>query len=107
MAPRTLLPLFLFLNLLLFTYTSAQVICPTNTLQFGLCVNVLNVVDLTVGTPLVQPCCSLVQGLVALDAAACLCKALHLSILGINLTADLTVLLRSCNIHGAQGFQCV
>ncbi|CAN6854436.1 unnamed protein product, partial [Brassica oleracea] len=56
--------LFLFLNLLFFTYTSAQGTCPRNALQIGACTNVLNAIDLTLGNPPppVPPCCSLIAG---------------------------------------------
>ncbi|CAH8378239.1 unnamed protein product [Eruca vesicaria subsp. sativa] len=109
MAPRTSLALFLFLNLLFFTYTSAQGTCPLDSLQIDVCVNALNLVNLTLGTP-VQPCCSIIKGLVELDAAACLCTALHANILGIdliNLPISLRLLLSGCGGTVPQGFQCV
>ncbi|WZZ34714.1 hypothetical protein YC2023_018115 [Brassica napus] len=86
MAPRTSLALFLFLNLLFFTYTSAQGTCPRNALQIGACTNVLNAIDLTLGNPPppVPPCCSLIAGLADLEAAVCLCTALDVNVLGIN-----------------------
>ncbi|CAN8246361.1 unnamed protein product [Cochlearia groenlandica] len=141
MAPRTSLALFLSLNLLFFTYTSATCYkciptpttptptiptptiptptiptpttpskgtCPRDALKIGVCANVLKLVDLKLGSPPVQPCCSLIQGLVDLEAAVCLCTALKLNILGINLNLpiDLTVLLNVCSRKAPRDFQC-
>ncbi|EOA22806.1 hypothetical protein CARUB_v10003523mg [Capsella rubella] len=110
MAPRTSLALFLSLNLLFFTYTTATTgTCPRDALQIGVCVSVLNIVDLTVGNPAVQPCCSLIQGLADLEAAVCLCTALKTSILGtnvLNLPINLSVLLNVCGRKAPTNFQC-
>ncbi|KAL0863083.1 hypothetical protein Bca101_042202 [Brassica carinata] len=91
MAPRISLALFLSLNFLCFTYTSALGTCPKDTLEIGLCANVLNIVDIVLGYPPVKPCCSLIDGLVDLEAAACLCAALKVNILGINLNLPIYV----------------
>ncbi|CAN6846250.1 unnamed protein product [Brassica oleracea] len=110
MAPRTSLALFLFLNLLFFTYTSAQGTCPRNALQIGACTNVLNAIDLTLGNPPppVPPCCSLIAGLADLDAAVCLCTALDVNVLGINvhLPIDISVLFNACSRFAPPSFQC-
>ncbi|KAG7552906.1 Hydrophobic seed protein domain [Arabidopsis thaliana x Arabidopsis arenosa] len=107
MAPRTSLALFVSLNLLFFTYTSAAT-CPRDAIQLGICANVLKLVDLTLGNPPVKPCCSLVQGLADLEAATCLCTALKVSILGINLNLpiNLTALLNVCGKKAPKNFQC-
>ncbi|XP_010433288.1 PREDICTED: putative lipid-binding protein AIR1 [Camelina sativa] len=107
MAPRTYLALFLSLNLLFFTYTSAA--CPRDSLQLGVCANVLKLVDLTLGNPPVTPCCSLIQGVADLEAAACLCTLVKANVLGINLNLpiDLTVLLNVCSRTAPTNFQCV
>nr|AAM63191.1 putative cell wall-plasma membrane disconnecting CLCT protein (AIR1A) [Arabidopsis thaliana] len=110
MAPRTPLALFVSLNLLFFTYTSATTgTCPKNSIEIGTCVTVLNLVDLTLGNPPVKPCCSLIQGLADLEAAVCLCTALKASILGIvniNLPINLSVLLNVCSRNAPKSFQC-
>ncbi|XP_019087215.1 PREDICTED: putative lipid-binding protein AIR1 [Camelina sativa] len=107
MAPRTYLALFLSFNLLFFTYTSAA--CPRDSLQLGVCANVLKLVDLTLGNPPVTPCCSLIQGVADLEAAACLCTLVKANVLGINLNLpiDLTVLLNVCGRTAPTNFQCV
>ncbi|KAL1191371.1 putative lipid-binding protein AIR1 [Cardamine amara subsp. amara] len=141
MASRTSLPLFLALNLLFFTYTSATCYkciptpttptvptiptyptyptpttpttpsygsCPRDALKIGVCANVLKLVDLKLGSPPVKPCCSLIDGLVDLEAAVCLCTALKANILGIslNLPIDLSLLLNVCSRKAPKGFQC-
>jgi hypothetical protein len=56
----------------------------------------------------VQPCCSLIQGLVDLEAAVCLCTALRLTLLGINLNLpiNLSLVLNNCGRNAPSGFQC-
>ncbi|CAH8376358.1 unnamed protein product [Eruca vesicaria subsp. sativa] len=113
MASRTSLALFLFLNLLFFTYTSAQGTCPRDTLQIGACTNVLlSTISLTLGnqTPApIPPCCSLIAGLIDAEAAVCLCTALDVNILGaisIHLPINLSVLFNACSRFAAPSFQC-
>ncbi|XP_010539616.1 PREDICTED: lipid transfer protein EARLI 1-like [Tarenaya hassleriana] len=141
MAFKNSLPLFLALNLLLFTLTAATRsgcpppphkhkpgpkpgpgsgspspgsgssspgTCPRDSLKLGVCVNALNLLNVTLGSPPVKPCCSLIQGLADLEAAVCLCTALKASILGINLNVpiNLTLLLNVCSRKAPRGFQC-
>lgn len=135
MALRNSLALFLLFNILLFTLTTATRstdcpppsrkhnkhkpsppttptttgTCPKDALKLGVCVNALNLLkDVTLGTPPVTPCCSLIEGLVDLEAAVCLCTALKASILGINinLPINLSLLLNVCSRKAPRGFQC-
>ncbi|KAF8050768.1 hypothetical protein N665_1884s0002 [Sinapis alba] len=118
---RIYLALFLALNLLSFTYTSATCSkciptptipstgsCSRDALQIGVCAKVLKVVDLKLGKPPVEPCCSLIEGLADLEAAVCLCTALKANILGINLNLpiNLSVLLNVCRRDALKDFQC-
>lgn len=83
--------------------------CPRDTLKLGVCANVLNnLVHLVVGTPPKTPCCSLIKGLVDLEAAVCLCTAIKANILGINLNVpvSLSLLLNFCGKKVPSGFQC-
>ncbi|KAL1191368.1 putative lipid-binding protein AIR1 [Cardamine amara subsp. amara] len=82
--------------------------CPRDALKLGVCVNALNLLNVTLGAPPVKPCCSLIDGLVDLEAAVCLCTALKASILGINinLPINLTLLLNVCSRKAPRGFQC-
>lgn len=125
LAPTALL---LSLNLIFFTLVSSTYVpcpppppkshkhppapkptCPRDTLKLGVCANVLNdLVHLVVGTPPKTPCCSLIQGLVDLEAAVCLCTAIKANILGINLNVpvSLSLLLNFCGKKVPSGFQC-
>ncbi|CAN4077937.1 unnamed protein product [Withania somnifera] len=56
--------------------------CPTDALKLGVCANVLNgLLNVTLGTPPVKPCCSLLGNLMDLEVAVCLCTALNANIL--------------------------
>ncbi|XP_054813766.1 lipid transfer protein EARLI 1-like [Prosopis cineraria] len=83
--------------------------CPIDALKLGVCANVLNLVNVTIGQPPVTPCCSLIQGLVDLDAAVCLCTALRANILGINLNLpiSLNLILNRCSKQVPRGYQCI
>ncbi|CAN8308371.1 unnamed protein product [Cochlearia groenlandica] len=129
MALRNSLAIFLALNILFFALTEAArsgcppapyrpskptptapaiETCPKDTLKFGVCVQALNLVNVTLGAPPVKPCCSLIDGLVDLEAAVCLCTAIKASILGIkiNIPIDLSLLLNVCSKKAPRGFQC-
>uniref|UniRef100_A0ACD5TSI9 Uncharacterized protein n=1 Tax=Avena sativa TaxID=4498 RepID=A0ACD5TSI9_AVESA len=83
--------------------------CPINTLQLGVCANVLNLLKLHLGVPANEQCCPLLAGLVDLDAAVCLCTAIRANILGIinlNLPVDLVLLLNQCGKTNPPGFTC-
>ncbi|KAG4172876.1 hypothetical protein ERO13_A11G026100v2 [Gossypium hirsutum] len=77
-------------------------------LKLGVCANVLDLVNVTVGSPQVSPCCSLLDGLVDIDAATCLCTAIRANILGINLNipVSLSLILNACSRNAPTGFQC-
>ncbi|XP_023636979.1 pEARLI1-like lipid transfer protein 1 isoform X3 [Capsella rubella] len=104
------LSLFFALSILLFTCTpGTSGNCPINALRLGVCANVLsNLLNLQLGQPSSQPCCSLIQGLVDVDAAICLCTALKANVLGFNvdIPVSLSVLLNVCNKKVPSGFQC-
>ncbi|ESQ38206.1 hypothetical protein EUTSA_v10029038mg [Eutrema salsugineum] len=83
--------------------------CPIDVLKLGVCANVLSgLLNIQLGQPSTQECCSLVQGLVDLEAAVCLCTALRANVLGINLNVpiSLSVLLNKCNKKVPSGFEC-
>ncbi|KAJ1392668.1 Hydrophobic seed protein [Sesbania bispinosa] len=102
--------LFLILNLLFFSFvTACGASCPRDALKLGVCANVLNgLLNVTLGQPPVTPCCSLLNGLVDLEAAVCLCTALKANILGINLNLpiSLSLLLNVCSKQVPRDFQC-
>lgn len=88
--------------------TPPGITCPRDALKLGVCANVLGLVHAKVGSPPTLPCCSLLDGLVDLEAAVCLCTAIKANILGINLNIpiSLTLLLNVCGKTPPTGFQC-
>jgi len=115
--------LFLALNLLFFAFASACGSCPTpatpslsskgkcpvDTLKLGVCANVLNgLINLNIGKVPKKPCCSLIENLVDLDAAVCLCTAIKANVLGIklNVPVDLSLLLNYCGKKVPEGYKC-
>ncbi|CAK9311092.1 unnamed protein product [Citrullus colocynthis] len=87
--------------------------CPRDALKIGLCAKLLNNIDLlkVIGQQQhqVTPCCTLIQGLADIDAGACLCTAIKLSVLGDDIARipiSLGVLVGGCGGYVPQGFQC-
>ncbi|XP_044960538.1 lipid transfer protein EARLI 1-like [Hordeum vulgare subsp. vulgare] len=84
--------------------------CPLNAVKLAVCADVLDgLIHVVLGqSPPKQPCCSLISGLVDLDAAACVCLAINANVLGINLDVDvdLTLLLNYCGCKVPKGFRC-
>ncbi|CAH8386788.1 unnamed protein product [Eruca vesicaria subsp. sativa] len=111
MAPRTSFAIFLFLNLIFFSYTSAQGICPRNDLQLKPCIDgIIQQDQLKFGDQVLMPCCSLVHGgLSDLDAVACLCTALKKGVgSGVpNLPIRITFLLNFCGKEAPKDIKCV
>ncbi|XP_031098483.1 14 kDa proline-rich protein DC2.15-like [Ipomoea triloba] len=130
-AAASSLTLFLALNLLFFTVVSSTNVpcpppppkhqppspssssqagkCPKDALKLGVCANLLtDLLNLVVGSPATTPCCSLIAGLVDLEAAVCLCTAIKANILGINLDIpiSLSLLLNNCGKNVPSGYQC-
>ncbi|CAA7394142.1 unnamed protein product [Spirodela intermedia] len=81
--------------------------CPQGRSQAGSLREVLDLVKLKLGKSPSEPCCSLVSGLVDLEAAVCLCTAIKANILGINLNipVDLSLLLNFCGYSVTPGFK--
>ncbi|KAG9452374.1 hypothetical protein H6P81_005278 [Aristolochia fimbriata] len=82
--------------------------CPRDALKLGVCANVLGLVKAKVGSPPTLPCCSLLDGLIDLEAAVCLCTAIKANVLGINIDIpiSLSLLLNVCGKNPPTGFQC-
>ncbi|AQK54120.1 proline-rich protein DC2.15 [Zea mays] len=82
--------------------------CPRDALKLGVCANVLGLIKAKVGVPPAEPCCPLLEGLVDLEAAVCLCTAIKGQILGINLNLpiDLSLILNYCGRTVPTGFKC-
>ncbi|KAL2489647.1 pEARLI1-like lipid transfer protein 2 [Forsythia ovata] len=119
---KTSIALFLVLNLLFFTLTSAcgtcpgpkpkpnpnpkpnpkpspspspgKATCPRDALKLGVCADLLGgLIGVTIGKPSKSPCCSLLEGLADLEAAVCLCTAIKANVLGINLNVPISLSL--------------
>ncbi|CAN6476625.1 unnamed protein product [Victoria cruziana] len=88
--------------------TSTTSSCPVNALKLGACVDVLGgLVHLGLGDPVENACCPLLQGLVELEAAACLCTSLRLKVLNLNIYLPLALqLLITCGKTPPPGFIC-
>ncbi|TVU48689.1 hypothetical protein EJB05_08334, partial [Eragrostis curvula] len=84
--------------------------CPIDALKLRVCANVLNLLKLNIPGVIggSDDCCPLLEGLVDLDAAVCLCTAIRANILGINLNVpvDLTLLLNHCGKVCPADFTC-
>ncbi|PIA53664.1 hypothetical protein AQUCO_00900324v1 [Aquilegia coerulea] len=84
--------------------------CPKDALKLGVCANLLGgLVSVQVGTPPDHPCCSLIRGLVDLEAAVCLCTAIKakvLNVVNLNVPLSVSLLLNTCGKKAPSGFQC-
>ncbi|KAK4259729.1 hypothetical protein QN277_006031 [Acacia crassicarpa] len=87
--------------------SSPQGSCPIDVLELGVCADLLNSVNVTIGSPPATPCCSLLSGLADVEAAECLCLAIDANILGLQLDVPLSlgVILNDCG-KSVSGFQC-
>ncbi|KAL0331438.1 UNVERIFIED_CONTAM: putative lipid-binding protein AIR1 [Sesamum angustifolium] len=114
--------LLLCLNLLFFSLVSCDALvvqqatgttatCPKDALELRVCANLLG--SLIGILPIVKPpkeqCCGLIQGLVDLDAAVCVCTAIKAGVLGIipiNIDLAIGILLNACGKDVPSGFHC-
>ncbi|PKA46672.1 36.4 kDa proline-rich protein [Apostasia shenzhenica] len=88
---------------------AAQGKCPIDALKLDACVDVLGgLIQIGIGPSAGESCCPVVTGLVGVDAALCLCTAIKLKLLNINLLLPiaLDVLVDSCGKHVPDDFQC-
>lgn len=83
--------------------------CPRDALKLGICAKLLNgTIGAEVGNPPDHPCCSVLSGLVDLEAAVCLCTAIKANILGININIpiSLSLLINTCGKKLPSDFIC-
>ncbi|GMY29273.1 14 kDa proline-rich protein DC2.15-like [Fagus crenata] len=82
--------------------------CPRDTLKLGVCVDLLKLINLQLGSPLSSQCCALISGLTDLEAALCLCTTIKANVLGINLNVpiSLSLILSACQKSVPAGFKC-
>ncbi|WMV43674.1 hypothetical protein MTR67_037059 [Solanum verrucosum] len=92
-------------------HPSSKCTCLKDTLKVNACANLLgDLLHLVIGisSPAKTECCSLIEGLVDLEASVCLCTALKANLLGINLNIPLSLnlLLNNCGKYAPKNFQC-
>lgn len=82
--------------------------CPIDALKLGACVDVLGgLVHVGLGNPATNKCCRLIAGLVELQAAVCLCSALKLKLLNLNIYVPIALqLLITCGKPPPSGYTC-
>ncbi|KAL5850608.1 hypothetical protein ACOSQ4_008621 [Xanthoceras sorbifolium] len=82
--------------------------CPIDTLKLGACVDLLGgLVHIGLGDPVINQCCPVLQGLVELEAAVCLCTTLKLKLLNLNIYVPLALqLLITCGKTPPPGYTC-
>lgn len=80
--------------------------CPIDALKLRVCANVLDPVH--AGRPQYQECCPLLDGLVDLEAALCLCTAIKANVLGIHLDVptSLNLIMNKCGKSVPEDFTC-
>ncbi|WCJ30322.1 Bifunctional inhibitor/lipid-transfer protein/seed storage 2S albumin superfamily protein [Euphorbia peplus] len=83
--------------------------CPVDTLKLGVCADLLGLVSIVIGSPPSgSKCCAVIEGLLDLEAALCLCTAIKANVLGINLNVPVTLglLVSACEKTLPEGFTC-
>ncbi|CAI8599615.1 unnamed protein product [Vicia faba] len=82
--------------------------CPIDSLKLRDCVGFLGIVNYG-NPPFGGECCALIEGLVDLEAASCICIALKTNVLGMNLNIpiNLSVILRACQRIVPPEYECV
>lgn len=83
--------------------------CPVDTLKLGVCDDLLSgLINLQIGTPPKEPCCSLIGGLDDAEVAVCLCTVIKANVLGLNLNIPvyLSLLVNYCGKGVPPGFVC-
>ncbi|KAK8651105.1 hypothetical protein V6N13_140719 [Hibiscus sabdariffa] len=79
-------------------------------LNLGVCLNVLGgLLNLEVGNVPSQQCCSLIRGLVDLEASVCLCTAIRANVLDViklDVPISLSLLLNDCGRGTSTDYLC-
>lgn len=85
-----------------------QPTCPIDALKLGLFLDVLGgLVHVGIGNPIENVCCPVIQRLLDLEAAICLCTIIRLRLLNLNTFLPLTLqVLITCGKTPPPGFVC-
>lgn len=88
-------------------FPTPQSSCPlANPVSLNVCVDLLGLVHVVLGNPNTAECCDIINGL-GVDATVCLCTAIHLKVLGLNVDIPLALkLLVTCGQHLPNGLTC-
>ncbi|TXG57726.1 hypothetical protein EZV62_015555 [Acer yangbiense] len=82
--------------------------CPIDILKLSACVDVLGgLIHIGAGSSAKDTCCPVLQGLVDLDAALCLCTTIKAKLLNINIILPIALgVLVDCGKHPPSDYQC-
>ncbi|GLJ25604.1 hypothetical protein SUGI_0490480 [Cryptomeria japonica] len=82
--------------------------CPLDALKLGACVDVLSgLVHVGIGDPVVNQCCPVIQGVLGLEAALCLCTTIRAKLLNLNILLPVALeLIIGCGKTVPKGFKC-
>ncbi|GLJ25601.1 hypothetical protein SUGI_0490450 [Cryptomeria japonica] len=82
--------------------------CPLDALKLGACVDLLGgLVHIGIGDPVENQCCPVIEGVLGLEAALCLCTTIRAKLLDLNILLPLALeLIVSCGKTVPPGFQC-
>ncbi|GLJ25603.1 hypothetical protein SUGI_0490470 [Cryptomeria japonica] len=82
--------------------------CPLDALKLGACVDVLSgLVHVGIGDPVVNQCCPVIEGVLGLEAALCLCTTIRAKLLNLNILLPVALeLIIACGETVPAGFKC-
>lgn len=82
--------------------------CPIDALKLGLCLDVLGgLVHVGIGNPVENVCCPVIQGLLDLEAAICLCTVIRAKLLNLSIFLPIALqVLVTCGKTPPPGFVC-
>ncbi|KAK1325037.1 36.4 kDa proline-rich protein [Acorus calamus] len=82
--------------------------CPINALKLDACVSLLSdLVHISIGSQATEACCPVLEGLADLDAALCLCTAIRVKALNVNVVLPVALqVLADCGKHCPSDYQC-
>ncbi|XBJ19227.1 hypothetical protein VPH35_010235 [Triticum aestivum] len=82
--------------------------CPKDGLKLKACADVLGLLKLKLNVPRDETCCSLLDGLIGLDAALSLCANIDADVLGLklHLPVNLRLVLNNCGKVCPTDFRC-
>ncbi|GLJ25610.1 hypothetical protein SUGI_0490600 [Cryptomeria japonica] len=82
--------------------------CPLDAVKLGACVDALSgLVHVGAGDPVVNQCCPVIEGVLALEAALCFCLTIRAKLLNLNILLPLAIqLIAACGTTVPPSFKC-